>query len=76
LADVEQAACDTLASVSSKIPKLISAYLAEIGKRGGEAGEGKSKRRSKRHYKEIGRAGGEAKALNARKAARRERDSK
>ena len=38
----------------------VAAYLSTIGAKGGAAGKGAAKRRSKKHYQEIGRAGARA----------------
>lgn len=46
----------------------IKDYLATIGKKGGEAGTGKAKRRTRKQYQEMA-----AKSAEARRAKRKER---
>ena len=58
--------------IAAMSDKSIKAYLANLGKKGGEAGTGKSKvRGSTEYYKRIS-----AKAAKARKAKQRKRGEK
>jgi len=43
----------------------ISKAAAALGKKGGAAGTGKAKARSKKHYSEAGKKSGEARRLKA-----------
>jgi hypothetical protein len=43
----------------------ISKAAAALGKRGGQAGTGKAKARSKAHYSEAGKKSGEVRRLRA-----------
>jgi general stress protein YciG len=43
----------------------ISKAAAALGKRGGQAGTGKAKARSKKHYSEAGKKSGEVRRLRA-----------
>jgi hypothetical protein len=43
----------------------ISKAAAALGKRGGQAGTGKAKARSKKHYSEAGKKSGEVRRLKA-----------
>jgi general stress protein YciG len=47
----------------------ISKAAAALGKRGGQAGTGKAKARSKAHYSEAGKKSGEVRRLKAEIAA-------
>ena len=43
----------------------VTNYLASIGKRGGEAGTGKAKRRTREQYQEMARKSAETRRRNA-----------
>lgn len=47
----------------------ITKYLASIGKKGGEAGTGKAKRRTKEQYQEMARKSAEVRKRNADSSA-------
>jgi hypothetical protein len=42
----------------------VAKYLAAIGKRGGEAGTGKAKKRSRKQYQEMARKSAEVRRKN------------
>jgi hypothetical protein len=47
------------------MPDKITKYLAAIGKKGGEAGTGKAKRRSREQYQEMARKSAETRRKKA-----------
>ena len=55
--------------VKASIAEAIAEVFAEHGRRGGKAGTGKAKRRTKAHYRAMG-----LKSAAARRKAKRERE--
>jgi hypothetical protein len=57
-------------------PVRVKDYLASIGKRGGEAGKGKAKRRSPEQYKAMAAKSAKVRKAKAKRAADGDSDAR